>query len=836
MIFYTYCNVSGNNILYRGYNNGKRITERIPFKPTLFVPAKTHSENSWHSLYNDDPLEPIKFDSIKEARDFTEQYKDVQGFSIHGFPRWQYQLINEEFPDEIEYDVSKVSILIIDIEVISEDGSFPDIQSASSPITLISLHNTLENVTLVLGLKDYISQPEDNFEYKKFESEKALLQYFIAYNKSKAPDIWTGWNTSHFDIPYMVNRISRLFDDAMVKQLSPFGYIREKTIEIRGREVQTYDIYGIVDLDYLECYKKFTYSAKESYALGFIAQEELGKTKIELPGESFKDSYDHHFQTFVSYNAVDTLLVKELNDKMKLIELVFSIAYQCRCNLQDVYKTVLPWEVYIYNHLSKSKIAVPPRTSKLDNEYPGAWVKEPKPGMYGWLMSFDYASLYPSIIRQWNISPETFVPIEYDIGVKDWLDMSEKVLNAHSDSIKYNRTIAANGTMYRKEKQGFLAELMEFCMEGRKIAKSEMLKLEDEYQKTKNKSLLPRVSALNNKQMALKILANSVYGAIGNSGFHYYDWRMAAAITLTGQFSDIHLANAMNSRFNRMLKTKDVDYVMYGDTDSIYLNCQPIVDELTNSGKTLSNESIVNALDQLGEIVCQKVIQESIDDVFEKMNCYQKVMKNKREAIASRGLFRGKKNYALYVHNSEGIAYNPPKLKVMGIEIVRSSTPHWCRAKLKEGLKMIFETGEIEFQDWFSRIKSEFVDLNASDIAFPRGVSDIDKWRGSNVVYKKGCPIHVRGSLLYNYHTKGKLASIQNGDKIKFIYLKMPNPIKENVFAFPTSLGIPKELKLEKYIDYDLQFTKTFSDPLKSLTDCAGWQCEVQSSLEEFFG
>lgn len=832
MKYYTYCNVVGNNILYRGHENGRKVLEKIPFKPTLYIPS--NKESDWHSLYENAPLEPIKFGSIKEARDFQEQYKDVQGFPIHGFPRWQYQYITENFPGEIEYDLSKVSILILDIEVISETGGFPDIQKADAPVVMISMYNNIDNSTIVLGLKDYMPSSSDNFEYKKFDTEKELLLYFIQYNKIKLPDVWSGWNDSHFDTPYLINRIMGLFGESTAKQLSPFGILKEKIIEIRGKQVQTYDIYGIVELDYLELYKKFTYSTKESYALGFIAQEELGKTKVELPGDSFKDSYDSHFKTFVQYNAVDTLLVKELDDKMKLIELVFSMAYQCKCNLVDVYKTVLPWEVYIYNYLSNSKIAVPPRTSKPDMEYPGAWVKEPKPGMYGWCMSFDFSGLYPSIIRQWNISPETFYPSVTDTTVDDWVANNEKAAHSTSIAVENNCSVAANGTMYRRNKQGFLPALMEFCMEERKIAKSEMLKLEEEHQRTKNKALSPRISALTNKQMALKILANSAYGAIGNSGFHYYDSRMAEAITLTGQLSDIHLMNLMNARFNILNSAHGVDYVFYGDTDSIYVNCQSLVDKFCPNGKETSK--IVRFLNKLGETECQKVIQASIDELFVRTNGFEKVMQNKREAIASKGLFRAKKNYALYVHDSEGVAYDPPKLKVMGIEIVRSSTPKWCRKKLKEGLQMIFEVDEAKFQTWFKDIKDEFMSLPPDEMAFPRGISDIDKWYARDRIYKGGTPIAVRGALLFNHYTNGKKEPIQNGDKVKFLYLTLPNPIKENIISFPTNSTLPEMLKLEKYVDKDTQFEKTFASPLMSLTTIAKWNCEPVSSLEEFFG
>lgn len=835
MYFYTYAQVLGQNILLRGYKNGHPVVEKVKFKPTLFIPSVT-GDHGWKSLYDKRPLEPKKFDSIREAKDFVERYSDVEGIEVHGFQRWQYQFINEEFPGEIEYDLKHVNITTLDIEVVDEfsDG-FPDIQTADKPIVLISMHSSKTKKTIVLGLKDYDMDPDDEFEYIKFEDERSMLMYFVTWMQTERPDVWTGWNTSGFDIPYIINRLMRLFDETMVKRLSPFGYIKEKMINIRGKEVQTYDIYGIIDLDYLELYKKFgTYSAKESYKLDFIAQEELGESKLEMPGLTFRDNYLNHFHTFVKYNAKDTVLVERMENKLKLIELAFAMAYMYRCNLQDIYRTVLPWEVFIFNHLYKKGIAVPPRRHAMHAEYPGAWVKEPKPGMYGWTMAFDFASLYPNTEIQWNISPETFVPNEYNLEPFDFINNTIQARAAISRAIELNCTIAANGMMYKKDERGFLPELMKYCIDGRKIAKKEMLKLESEYQRTKDESLLPKIAALNNRQLALKIAANSAYGAIGNEGFHYYDYRIAASITLCGQLSDMQLAERMNAKFNSIIGTRNVDYVIYGDTDSIYLNCQPLVD-MFMAGK--DRDTIVDFLDKFAEKVCQPVVNEAVHEIFVNMNCFDEVMSSKREAIASKVLFRAKKNYAMYVHNSEGVAYDPPKLKVMGIEIVRSSTPQWCRKKLKESLQMIFETDEKTFRKNFEKIEKEFRSLPADEIAFPRGVSEMDKYDDGRGGFKKPCPIHVRASLLYNNHTKkyNIYAPIQGGDRIKFVYLKLPNPIKQDVIGFPAGTQLPKELGLDKYIDYDTQFEKTFEGPLSSLTDAAGWSLREVSSLEDFF-
>jgi len=834
---YTYCQQRGNYLLYRGIDNGRQVLEKIEFKPTLYVSSKKPNPE-WKSLYEGSPLDAVNFDSIKDAKNFIETYKDVHGMEIHGFQKFQYQFINETFPEDIEYNLSDLVILTLDLEVVDPEieRGFPDIRTADTPIVTVSLHNSKTNKTIVMGYKEYKKQAEDDFEYKLYKDEAEMLKRLVEYFQVNKPDVLTGWNTEGFDTPYMINRIMRVLDESWVKKLSPFGIVNEKITKVNDREVQTYDIMGLIELDYLLLYKKYgSFGGKESYALGFIAQDELGKTKKELPGTSFRDNYVNHFGKFVQYNSEDSVLVKELEEKLKLIELAFAMAYMYKCNVQDVFRTVVPWEIFIFNHLAKEKIAVPPRRPGMKGLVEGAWVMMPEIGMHGWTMTFDFASLYPSIIRQWNISPETFRPADVDIGVQDWLSNNEKSQEALGIAQSYNCTVAANGAMYSKEKQGFLAALMEYCMVERKVAKKSMLKLEAEYQTTKNAALIPKISALNNKQMALKLAANSLYGALGNEGFHYYDYRMAEAITLTGQLCDIHLGNHLSKKFNKILKTENVKYTIYGDTDSLFLNCQPIVDKFVN-GKNI--DQITAFLDKFADQVCQPAIDESVAEIYNMTNSFDNVMSSKREAIASKCLFRGKKNYAMYVHDSEGVKYDPPKLKVMGIEIVRSNTPQWCRKNLKECLLMIFEKDEQSLQNHFKTIEKAFLALSAHEIARPTGVSDISKYWDGKKVKPGAIPMHVRAAINYNIAAASipELEQIINGGKIKYVYLKLPNPIRQNVIGFPSHMKLPVAFGLDKYVDYTVQFEKTFKNVMESLTVPAGWDLEERSTLEAFYG
>lgn len=836
--FYTYSKQWGNSILFRGYENGLAICEKIPFKPSLFVPSK-NTDAEWKGLYNSEPLDEIVFDSIKEAKSFVETYKDVGGFAVHGYQKYDMQYICQNYPGKVEYDIAHVNIVTIDIETVfigdEEEGGFPDIEAAIVPVVLISLHSSRDDKTFVYGFKEYTPDASDLFEYVQFEDEKDMLKALIVYFQTSKLDILTGWNIETFDMPYLCNRIQNLFDESMVKKLSPFGMVREKKLEIRGKEIQVYEIFGIITLDYLPLYKKLAArSIMESYTLGFIAEIELGQSKLEMDGISFRDNYENFHQQFVQYNALDSLLVKRLDEKLKLIPLTFALAFQYKSNLEDVFRTVSPWETLIYNYLYSKNIAVPPRQNIPDGSFEGAYVKEPVPAMYGWTMSFDFSALYSSIMQQWNISPETYKSPSIDLNVDMCLSNDIKYQDAQDIARLDKCSLAANGAMFDTTFDGLLPSILKGLKRDRDTAKNAMLILETEYELNGDKTLIPRISALNNEQTALKLLGNGVYGAGGNSGFHYYNYKAAEAITLCGQYSNKHLENALNSKMNSIMKTQGIDYVIYCDTDSDYINCQNMVDKFMPNK---SKDEIVRFLDKFAKTVCQPIINSSVKEIFDKMNCKNPVMDSKREAIASRALFRGKKNYALYVHNSEGVSYDPPKLKTIGIEVVRSSTPAWCRKKLKESIMMLFEKTETEFKSYFEVIESEFLTLTPDEIAFPRGTTNIDKWH-DNFKIKSRCPIHVRSAIVYNKAIQDikNLYTLQSGDKLKFLYMVLPNPVRENVFGFPSNVKFPSELKLDKYIDYRTQFEKTFENPMRSLTDVAGWKLRDESSLESFFG
>ena len=400
-----------------------------------------------------------------------------------------------------------------------------------------------------------------------------------------------------------------------------------------------------------------------------------------------------------------------------------------------------------------------------------------------------------------------------------------------------DNAVCANGAMYRKDVRGFLPELMEKIYKDRTIYKKKMLEAKQQYEKKKTKALEKEISRCNNIQMARKIQLNSAYGAIGNQYFRYYKLANAEAITLSGQVSIRWIENKMNQKINQILKTEDVDYVIASDTDSIYLNLGPLVDAVYK-GREKTNQSIVAFLNKICEMEFEKYISSSYEALASYVNAYDQKMFMKRENIAERGIWTAKKRYILNVWDSEGVRYEEPKLKMMGIEAVKSSTPAPCRTMIKDGLKLMMNGTEEDVIKFIDDCRAKFKKLPPEEIAFPRTVSNVKKYYNYTDIYMKGTPIHCRGALLFNHYIKKnkldrKYSLIGNGEKIKFIYLKKPNIIRENVISFIQDF--PKELGLDKYIDYDLQFEKSFVEPLKAILDAIGWNVEKTVNLELFF-
>ena len=824
--FYTNVIIFGDTALVRGYRNGERVQYREKTSPSLYLVPANQSKPSKYKTLDGRYAHKKKFDGVREARDFLQKYSDVEGMEVHGYERFVFQHIAQKYPTRVNYDMSKMSIWTIDIEVACENG-FPDVDACQEDMLCITMKNMISKKIISWGTREY--DPPEGVEYRVFNTEHEMLQDFHKHWVHDTPDIITGWNNNFYDMPYICRRIEKILGEKWMKSLSPWNVVKDRTVNVQGRANLVYDILGVTILDYLDLYKKFTYSAQESYSLEHISTVELGEHKLDHSMyENFKDFYTSDWQKFVDYNIHDVELVDRLEGKMKLVELAVTMAYDAKVNIDDVFSQVKMWDTLIYNDLYQKNIVVPPKqTSDKDDKYAGAYVKEPVPGVYDWVCSFDLNSLYPHLIMQYNISPETLVEERHpQVSVDKILD---EEFTAHPDY-----AVCANGAQYRKDIHGFLPKMMQRIYDERKIFKKKMLASKQKFEETGNTSLLNDISTYNNIQMARKIQLNSAYGAIGNQYFRYYNLANAEAITLSGQVSIRWIENKMNTYLNKLLKTDDYDYVIASDTDSIYLNLGPMVEAVYKERKK-DGESIVRFLDKVCQVEFEKYIESSYQELSSYVNAYAQKMVMKRENIANKGIWTAKKRYILNVWNSEGVQYAEPKLKMMGIEAVKSSTPAPCRSAIKEALNVIMSGNESDVQDYIDKFRQRFESMTPEEIAFPRGCNNIAKNSSPATIYGKGCPMHVRGALLYNYWVKKKKLThkyplIQEGEKVKYVMLNTPNKINENVVSFFQTL--PPELGLNGSIDYDLQFNKSFLQPLQVILDTLGWDAEKTNTLE----
>lgn len=859
-----YINVArdASKILVTWFDGVEKRREKVDYFPTLFVKAAPASDDidsneaPWHDIRGQ-RVYPVRPGNISDTREFMNAHKDIDNFPILGLNKVQYEYISDNFPGDIssDWDNKYINIAYLDIEVSSNDG-FPEPELADKEVTAITIKDN--SGIRVYGCKEYNGQLPADGKYFKCENEPQLLRLFLAHWAENYPDIVTGWNVKNFDMKYLVNRVKNLFGENKSKEFSPWKKYYPTTRIVMGREETGYEIAGVATLDYMELYKKYgPPGQKESYSLNYICYLELGESKLSYSEYgSLQNLYEQNYEKFIDYNVRDVLLVEKLEQKRALLQLALILAYDSKTNYEDVFYQTRMWDSLIYNFLKDRNIVPPPnvRDTK-ESMYEGAYVKDPHVGMHEWVVSFDYTSLYPSLMMQFNISPDTIIEqSDYSEEVRQFLSTHritpETLLEEKYDlSIlkDHNIILAANGQFFRNDFEGFLPQILRKMFADRQKYKKLMIDAKKEAQKLKSEGkdysdAEQRISRYDLLQLCKKVCLNSCYGATGTPFFRYYDIRQAVAVTMSGQLAIKYMEKKINEFLNKTLKTSDDpprDYVLAVDTDSVYLDLSGLVNKVfSNAAADLDTNTTKEKVDFLDR-ACQEIIQPQIrkfnKHLAQYVNAKTVDLDMKRESICDKTIWTAKKRYILSVIDSEGVRFDSPQIKMSGIEAVKSSTPEVCRKKIKEAIGIILTQKEEDIHKFVSEFRNEFKALPVEEVSFPRGVNNMDKYSDASNIYKDKTPIHVKGALYYNHFLQKKKLHkkyplIREGDKIKFTYVKPSNPNHISVISFPGVL--PKELvDILEYIDYDMQFRKAFLDPLEIILTSIGWHSEYQSTL-----
>lgn len=833
--YYTNVQRHKNDILLRGWDNGKRVHEKIRYKPYVFVPTNDPTPFRTIDKENIQYLQRIQFNDMYEAGKFLKELDEVENANIYGLTRWVYPYINDEYPGKVDFNPDEIRVGSLDIEVDSKDG-FPDPIKAEKQITAITV--TMRDKATTFGYLPY-NPKSGKVKYIQCRSEQHLIDEFLEFWERIDLDIVTGWNTDIFDIPYLYNRICKLFDEAVAGMLSPWGIVEQKQI-VRGKTSENsnqdrteivYIIHGITSLDYMQLYKKFSGKTHENYKLDTIAMAVLKVPKLDYSEyKSLTELYEKNPEKFYDYNIHDAFLVENMDAKLGFIRLVLTMAYKAKVNYSDTMTTVTQWDVLIANRLWEDGIIVSPQKENIRSQFVGGYVKEPQIGKHRWVVGLDLDSLYPRLIFQFNMGPETIrgrYAIEHSL--QDLIDGKLDNRTLCDD----NLCLTSNLYTYTKEYPSYIATIVDEIFTERIDNKRLMTEAKKRYEATKDPEDERLRSLYYNIQYAAKIFMNSLYGAMSNVWFRWFDIRIAEGITTTGQHVLNILIRELNNFLNYYLGTNRVDYIIAGDTDSVYIVLDKIVERQFHSGGT--NDEILDFIDKFVQENLQVVINKTLKDFATYMNAPRNVMNMKRESIADTGVWTAAKHYALNVLDMEGVRLKEPELKLTGIEAVRSSTPTIVREQIKKSFKIIMSGTEEEFQQDVAVFKENFMKRKFEEVAFPRGINGMQQYYNPNTIYGKGTPIQVRGALMYNHYIKElglehKYPPIQDKDKIRFCYLKEPNELGENVIAVPDEM--PPEFELEQYIDYKMQYAKSFEEPMVKILNIIGWNIEPINTLE----
>jgi DNA polymerase elongation subunit (family B) len=826
--------------------SGDRIDTEIPFRPYLFL-EKDNAKDAV-SIFKTSLVKKTFRNSI-DRRKFVDSTANNRLFHNLG-PEQQFLI--EMFKDrnnDLTFSQFPLKIFLLDIEVdTTMDSSFPTPERAAVPINLITVYDTLTKTTHTWGLKERYESKSLNCVYHCCKTEEDLILQFVDFWKTDYPDIASGWNSSGFDFPYIINRFVKLFGADFINQLSPVGNIRSrKFFNEMGREVTEWYISGIALIDYMVLYKTFSPGEKESFSLNYISELELGEGKTAYNAMSLGELAHTDWKTFVDYNIQDVHLLVKLEEKLKFLEIARMLSYKGCTNFESALGkvSIVTGAVAIQAH--KQGYVIPTFTNKLDREsYEGGFVREPEKGIQKAIVSFDVNSLYPNTIITLNISPETKLGkvVTGEFGVTP--EVTIKLVNGKlhtlsTDALKQflkteQVSISKAGVMYSQKAKGVIPNLIDQIYKERVDTKEALLKLKKTGKKDKETQL--KLTYYNTLQYTLKILLNSIYGTFANKHSSLMDIDHAMSITVTGQNVSKAGGYILDDFVNKKYGVKG-SITKYGDTDSLYVSINPVLTSLniplTVDGQI--NPTVHDIVNELDKHVNEEILNWARKELFSNDPRYV----FKREVISDVGIFLQKKRYILHVLDEEGVPLD--KFKYTGIELVRSTTPKKVKAFIEDVIKTSLLTENIKTSnDVYRSCYDKFQQLDPNDIAARTSINNLEKYaQGASLYkYKKGTPSHVKGAIAYNLLIKelkidDKYEEIQTGQKVKKLYCSK-NKYGLDAISYPAIF--PAEFSLN--VDFDRMFNKLVTQPIERLYDAIGWRLpvigkEIQTDLFDLF-
>lgn len=883
----------GSSIYVLGYNLVTKMKETHRIKSLgLHLGMKATKESGDLISYpNHHFVKKVDFESIYDYEEFLSSYKE-SGLKVYNeFPlvnKW----INENYKDEVPFDIDMINIGILDIEnrIVSGLTIEQSIQVTPGEITAVTLYTSKSDKYYIWPYKEEFDltlfkedEDFDRIEFRYIENEAERIKDISnVMNNLEKIDCLTGWNCANYDMNYLMNRIERIAKEQNLdenrynmKMFSPLN------LAFRNRKGEP-KVKGYSILDYRELYLKYVYKKLESYKLDYVGDYELGLKKVEYEG-NLNTLCDTDYGKYLYYNFHDVRIVKKLEDKLKFILLQVQISYESKQNFEDTFSPVRTWESLVYSECVKRGLCLEPTRHHPKVEYPGAFVKKPDPGFLRYIMSFDLNSLYPHLQMGYLISPETIVPADvlyqrfgkypafleimewrekvehsHDIEIHD--EIIDKLINREFDlSFLQNEDICLSPSLefFYKDENSILPMFMNKFYSKRKVYQNKKKELKNElkgndFTSEEITKLEFDLKKFDLMQLAYKILINSEYGSLANVYFRFYDIRLAKAITVAGRFAIkaiIHEKNKkLNDMYNFLTKTQNphCDFVVYGDTDSDYI-CLEKLAPFIFQNKGLTEDSPlhdrIDALDDFANNVIQKIINDKYEDIAKYMNCVQKMFM-KRESICTNTIWlSSKKRYLLNVIDMEGFRYDKPQMKATGVEIVKSSIPKIIRKRLFDLMQMILDSDNPylpenmkKFNKFISDTKKEVMNMEPLELAFPRSITEIKKWEDSAKNPKKGTPIHVYGAIKYNSYLRSKNLEgyefIGEGEKIRFMYLRTPNKFGTHVISFKDKLPP----KFKSLINYNLMLDKTFYSIISLILDEIGLELDYKKTSNSLMG